>query len=224
MRSDSGEVQHDGFEYNWMFRTHKWRAEVGSLSAGGWVRRRRWVRLMMRPAKHRHRRHGEGNGGQSTPTTTTGSSFTGLLSPAGHRHSVGSSLLPPSIKSLNADNLDDVTDIADIWLKDDVEDNWAKCRILMKRLGRDGRILEMWKLWLPSHPDHQHAFEMMARSGKLRQQQWTEDDLPSLSEAVIEEDISSDSLSQLRIPPREYLIPVLRAHVCNFACLCKLIS
>ncbi|KAF8350060.1 hypothetical protein F5887DRAFT_858528, partial [Amanita rubescens] len=45
MRSDSGEVQYDGFEYNWFFRRHHWRAEVGPLSAGGWVRRRRWIRL-----------------------------------------------------------------------------------------------------------------------------------------------------------------------------------
>ncbi|KAM6498117.1 hypothetical protein JOM56_006065 [Amanita muscaria] len=49
MRSDTGEVQYDGFEYNWMFRKHHWRAEVGPCSVGGWVRRRRWIRLMMRP-------------------------------------------------------------------------------------------------------------------------------------------------------------------------------
>ncbi|KAE9408068.1 hypothetical protein BT96DRAFT_808509, partial [Gymnopus androsaceus JB14] len=53
MRTDSGEVQHDGFEYNWMFRSNHWHATVGKLSAGGWVRRRRWVRLMMRPGKIR---------------------------------------------------------------------------------------------------------------------------------------------------------------------------
>lgn len=53
MRTDSGEVQHDGFEYNWMFRSHHWHAKVGKLSAGGWVRRRRWIRLMMRPGKIR---------------------------------------------------------------------------------------------------------------------------------------------------------------------------
>jgi hypothetical protein len=51
MRSDSGEVQHDGFEYNWRFRQNNWNSEVGTLSIGGWVRRRRWVRLMMRPAQ-----------------------------------------------------------------------------------------------------------------------------------------------------------------------------
>lgn len=48
---EGGEVQYDGFEYNWFFRKHNWRAEVGNLGAGGWVRRRRWVRLMVRPAR-----------------------------------------------------------------------------------------------------------------------------------------------------------------------------
>lgn len=51
MRSNAGETQHDGFEYNCFFRRRYWQAEVGPLSAGGWVRRRRWIRLMMRPGK-----------------------------------------------------------------------------------------------------------------------------------------------------------------------------
>jgi len=50
MRCD-GEVQYDGFEYNWSFRSKSWRARVGPLSAGGFVRRRRWVRLMMCPSQ-----------------------------------------------------------------------------------------------------------------------------------------------------------------------------
>ncbi|KIJ27196.1 hypothetical protein M422DRAFT_71733 [Sphaerobolus stellatus SS14] len=48
-----GEVQHDGFEYNWFFRRRDWRAHAGFLGAGSWVRRRRWVRLMMRPSDAR---------------------------------------------------------------------------------------------------------------------------------------------------------------------------
>jgi hypothetical protein len=49
MRED-GAVQYDGWEFNWRFRQRGWRSHVGHLSAGGFVRRRRWVRLMMRPA------------------------------------------------------------------------------------------------------------------------------------------------------------------------------
>lgn len=47
MRDDT--VQHDGFEYNWFFRTKHWRQKAGHLNAGAWVRRRRWIRLMERP-------------------------------------------------------------------------------------------------------------------------------------------------------------------------------
>lgn len=47
MRDDT--VQHDGFEYNWFFRTRNWRQKAGHLNAGAWVRRRRWIRLMERP-------------------------------------------------------------------------------------------------------------------------------------------------------------------------------
>lgn len=47
MRDDT--VQHDGFEYNWFFRTKNWRQKAGHLNAGAWVRRRRWIRLMERP-------------------------------------------------------------------------------------------------------------------------------------------------------------------------------
>ncbi|KAG0708859.1 hypothetical protein DFH29DRAFT_345129 [Suillus ampliporus] len=65
MRTDSGEVQYDGFEYNWFFREKNWHAEIGKLSTGAWVRRRRWVRLMMRPAQHTAG-HSEGSPSPST--------------------------------------------------------------------------------------------------------------------------------------------------------------
>lgn len=47
MRNEN--ISYDGFEYNWFFRRHNWRRKAGRLNAGGWVRRRRWVRLMERP-------------------------------------------------------------------------------------------------------------------------------------------------------------------------------
>lgn len=40
--SEDGSVSYDGFEYNWIFRRHEWKPE------GGFVRRRRWIRLMRR--------------------------------------------------------------------------------------------------------------------------------------------------------------------------------
>jgi len=44
MRGD-GEVQEDGFEYNWWFRQKGWRPMIGFWSTGAYVRRRRWMRL-----------------------------------------------------------------------------------------------------------------------------------------------------------------------------------
>ncbi|KZO93559.1 hypothetical protein CALVIDRAFT_540016 [Calocera viscosa TUFC12733] len=44
MRGD-GEVQEDGFEYNWWFRRKGWRPRIGFWSSGAYVRRRRWMRL-----------------------------------------------------------------------------------------------------------------------------------------------------------------------------------
>lgn len=45
-----GNVQHDGFEYNWAFGGKKWRSRAGRFYTGALVRRRRWARLMVRPA------------------------------------------------------------------------------------------------------------------------------------------------------------------------------
>ncbi|KAG8916530.1 hypothetical protein FRC00_014722, partial [Tulasnella sp. 408] len=46
----NGDTCADGWQYNWAFRKKGWRPHPGNLSAGGWVRRRHWLRLMMRPA------------------------------------------------------------------------------------------------------------------------------------------------------------------------------
>lgn len=45
-----GNVQHDGFEYNSSFRLHGWHAFTQGKH-GAFVRRRRWIRLMMRPGR-----------------------------------------------------------------------------------------------------------------------------------------------------------------------------
>ncbi|KAG6851055.1 hypothetical protein H0H93_002947 [Arthromyces matolae] len=141
MRSDTGQVQHDGFEYNWMFRAHKWRAEIGSLSTGAWVRRRRWIRLMMRPAQNANLENGA-----SPASVATGSV----------RQSAGS-LLAPIVKSPdpNLEVLQTLLTVNSGWTKDDTEGNWFKCRLMMKSLGRDGRKLEVWKAWLSQVHDNE---------------------------------------------------------------------
>ncbi|OAX42962.1 hypothetical protein K503DRAFT_853609 [Rhizopogon vinicolor AM-OR11-026] len=133
MRTCSGEVQHDGFEYNWVFREKHWHAEVGKLSAGAWVRRRRWVRLMMRPAQHRVG-HSEGS---SSPSTSKS-----MLSGRPLNASFISLVHPQSEIAL-----DEIAEEADIEWKGNEQD-WVRCHRLMRRLGRDGRKLELWRIWL----------------------------------------------------------------------------
>jgi len=124
MRGD-GQVQHDGFEYSWSFRSKKWRPAVGPLSAGGLVRRRRWVRLMVRPAKH--------------PVFGDGTASVGRAeapSPGATR--------PPSV-ILSSDDEASCGD-REIW-RGDPED-WQRAHAVLRRIGRDVRRLELWSQWL----------------------------------------------------------------------------
>jgi hypothetical protein len=133
MRTLSGEVQHDGFEYNWFFREKHWHAEIGKLSAGAWVRRRRWVRLMMRPAQHTV----ECTGGSSSPSTSRTK-----LSDRPLDASFGT-----LVHSRSEVALDEIAQEAGLkW--EGSERDWVRCRRLMRRLGRDGRKLELWRIWL----------------------------------------------------------------------------
>ncbi|KAI9512582.1 hypothetical protein F5148DRAFT_1162639, partial [Russula earlei] len=128
MRSE-GEVNYDGFEYNWVFRRYKWRPEPGVLSAGGWVRRRRWIRLMMRPAHPTANEQSDGGEGQ-------------------HPHET-SPLIRYSVVPDNSP-FDLETEKAMVW-KGDLDD-WKRCHHLMARLNRDGAKLEVWREWLGVSP------------------------------------------------------------------------
>ena len=120
MRSE-GEVHYDGFEYNWLFRRHKWRPEPGVLGAGGWVRRRRWVRLMMRPAHPTVKQSDRGVSPPTSPLT---------------RYSI----IPDS------STLELETETGMVWRGD--PDDWKRCHHLMMRLNRDGTKLDLWREWL----------------------------------------------------------------------------
>lgn len=202
MRSDSGEVQHDGFEYNWMFRKHNWRAQVGFVSAGGWVRRRRWVRLMLRPG----RKVIGCTDGISVPSSSSVKS--GYL----RQGQSTPSLFPPSVLTSITDVVDDWSEMdpSDVWIGDDPDANWQRCHKLMKKFGRDGRKLELWRLWFGFyHPEHKHKFLETDEKGKRRDKQWTEDEGPLPSEALASDALSRESVT---IAPREAVIPVLRKY------------
>ncbi|KAF8642380.1 hypothetical protein AX16_009648 [Volvariella volvacea WC 439] len=129
MRTDAGELQPDGFEYNWAFRGKSWRSEVGPFSAGGWVRRRRWIRLMMRPGVKK-----QVNGNTREPTPN--SAHPGRPGPLDSTSTIFSTYGEVT-----------TSDIDGVW-QGDVKLDWERYRNLMKRAGRDGRQLEIWKQWL----------------------------------------------------------------------------
>lgn len=205
MRTDSGEVQHDGFEYNWMFRKHHWRAEVGACSRGGWVRRRRWIRLMVRfgPGKRHEANEPQNLLSPNTPTLSNRTTRHSIASlPASSLLTSSSNSTSSRWKGLNPD---------DVWLGDSVEGDWERCHRFMKHFGRDGRKLELWRLWLGYyHPEYRDQFTIMDDKGKRREKQWTEDEGPLPSEMA---DLELFSNQTVAIAPREYLVPVLRKHV-----------
>ncbi|KAG7450512.1 uncharacterized protein BT62DRAFT_518427 [Guyanagaster necrorhizus] len=128
MQSDSGQVQYDGFEYNWMFRKKHWTAEVG-----GFVRRRRWIRLMKRPAKTAKKNiEDDVDNGNTTAWSS---------------RPEGSTLQSASVSSNLSDEL--LEGKADeLWLKHDLHARWVEYCKLMKMAGRDAKKLELWKRWL----------------------------------------------------------------------------
>ncbi len=202
MRSD-GEVQHDGFEYNWSFRKFNWHAKVGYLSAGGLVRRRRWVRLMVQPAKSRE--------GDSRSPSNIGTPNSSLIPMTGGRRQSLSSF-PPSI-------LTGITDLSggaysyhvdpdEVWTGTSVDEDWDRCRRLMKLFGRDGRKLELWRLWLGYYHSVKDEGDI---KGKKREKQWTEDEGPMPSEITAAEILLSKET--VAVAQREHIIPVLRTHV-----------
>ena len=175
MRTDLGEVQHDGFEYNWRFRDNHWHSQIGKLGAGAWVRRRRWVRLMMRPANHTH--------GHSAPCN-------GIRTTIPFSPSLACPASKPSLVELDHH----------VW--DGGEQDWHYVHRLLRQLGRDGRKLELWRVWLGPHT---HASDSKAK-GK-------QSDAPSLSSQDALEKRLSDVVPEGNPPPLVHLITILRDHV-----------
>ena len=208
MRSDTGQVQHDGFEYNWIFRKHHWKSHVGPMNIAGYVRRRRWIRLMVRPTPHRQHK---GENGTSTSSPTTASTpHTHFLSPAStnpYRYSLSSSIpsLMTGISDVSANSsINGYVDPNEVWFGTNSDEDWDRCRRLMKHFGRDGRKLELWCLWLGFHHIDQAVYE-----GEKKQ--WTEDDEPMSSEPVASE-LLNDTVTMV---PREFVVAVLEKYVCS---------
>lgn len=210
MRGD-GQVQYDGFEYNWFFRKYRW-----SATSAAWVRRRRWIRLMIRPAKrHLH----PGTGSRTPPSVSPSPSpSVGIpisQSPSPFPNSEGRSQyprsgiqsLPPSILSPHSAG----SSIAPgfIWQGDGADD-WERCHDYIRSLTRDGKKLEVWRSWLGlSDVEGEDAKECIDGTN-VNKRQWTEDEGLLPSQAIVR---TSEGVDVSTIPPREWVVVAIREHV-----------
>ena len=175
------------------------------------------MRLMVQPARSR-----EGDSRSPSNIGTPNSSLFPMTGHSGRRQSLSS--FPPSI-------LTGITDLSgaysyhidpdEVWTGTSIDGDWDRCRRLMKRFSRDGRKLELWRLWLGyHHPEHRDKFfnsfvEENDVEGdikrKKRDKQWTEDEQPMPSEVTAAEILLSKET--VAVAQREHIVPVLRTHV-----------
>ena len=201
MRGD-GLVQHDGFEYAWSFRSSSWRPEIGTLSTGAWVRRRRWVRLMVcvhrpdaQPDAERAERAGEARG-----------EVEGEMPAIEVLQDVPGATRPPSVVETLAS--EDEKAEAEVWLGDDGD--WERCRAALRKIGRDGKKLELWKRWFGFgfHSDTDETSEDEHEKGKSKADEHEVSSVSSV-DREIEEEVGIRPVQ----PPRGYIARVICAHV-----------
>ncbi|KAG2350357.1 hypothetical protein BDR05DRAFT_993767 [Suillus weaverae] len=169
MRTDSGEVQYDGFEYNWFFREKHWHAEIGKLSTGAW--------------------HTIAHLEESSSPSTSKSRLSDQLLDTSF-----ASLVHPQSEIA----LDELARSADLeW--EGSEQDWVRCHRLMRRLGRDGRKLELWRMWLSSYLSDASNTNLVDK-GKLPESDFS----PPMR-------LENDG-SDIQSPPLEYLRALLQNH------------
>jgi len=170
-----------------MFRKHNWSPQA---DAHGWVRRRRWIRLMVRPAKQKKKVERDGF---NTPDSTA------WIRPQ-------SSSSPPSIFASGTDIMDHWLQVepSDVWLGDP-ENDWQRCLSVMKSLGRDGRKLELWSSWLGCYdPDQSPGVNAKGKQPE------GEIEKPLPSDIFPADTLSRDSVP---IAASEHIMAVLRKHL-----------
>ncbi|KAI0651861.1 hypothetical protein C8Q79DRAFT_935211 [Trametes meyenii] len=210
-----GQVQYDGFEYSRSFRSKRWGPDPGVMSHRGLVRRRRWIRLMMRPAPARHE-DVESVFGVPGPVALS------LLPEIAHNEE--GATRPPSVLISSSD--DDEWPL-DVWKGD--SGDWDRCHAALRRLDRDGRMLDLWAGWLgildarpisrqtscnSSLPPSPHADEEPTLQ---RGASDTLSDGPSTSDTSGQEvdGLTADTGVSISKASKQYVAAVLRTHGSN---------
>ncbi|KAI0778194.1 hypothetical protein BD413DRAFT_684120 [Trametes elegans] len=202
MRGD-GQVQYDGFEYSRSFRSRKWGPDPGVMSYRGLVRRRRWIRLMMRPAQVRH-----------DGTESVFSAHGALSVLPEFAHDEEGATRPPSVLLTLSDEDEDAVGV---WKGD--EDDWDRCHAALRRLGRDGRKLELWASWL-GLPEGESLTRAPSRSPSIsvppargEPENRAEGDGQSTSSGQTEAGrLTADVGVSVSKASKTYIAPVVRAH------------
>lgn len=194
MRGATGQVQHDGFEYNLLFRKHKWHA-ASKLSSGAFVRRRRWLRLMVRPARQdTHKPSHHTNSNDDSDTHPVRRESPDAISP------IGTAQDPFEVYP------------REVFVGDDADEDWKRCHTLLKSAGRDGKKLELWHRWLGlKHMDLSSTIGKSKMRRQVVKKQWSEDSEPLPSEvAAHDARIAHVPISD---PPVQQIGAVLKIHV-----------
>lgn len=188
------------------------------MSAGGWVRRRRWVRLMVKPGRSMEvQRERDGEEEMDRSGLEVGEEGRRVdPSPSRSRSRSRGSWMggsyPSSVVEMDAEEGQRM--IREVWQGD--EDDWDRCRHLMRRLGTDGKKLEVWREWLGLKAYDASVGKMgeheTKRKGKQKQKQWTEDSQIMPSEAAKAETEAKRLAAEDR-PRTEDIVKVLRANV-----------
>ncbi|KAI0639411.1 hypothetical protein C8Q77DRAFT_1213978 [Trametes polyzona] len=201
MRGD-GQVQYDGFEYSSSFRSKKWGPDPGFMSHRGLVRRRRWIRLMMRPAQKVD--------SDSTSTFSTPGALSVLPQLAHHEEGA---TRPPSVILTITD--DDEKGIG-VWKGD--EDDWDRCHAALRRLGRDGRKLELWASWL-GVSDGASLSRKTSRAPSLSHTRTRgeptksqEKELSDGADQTEADRLTADVGASISEAPKDYISTVIRSH------------
>jgi hypothetical protein len=108
-------------------------------------------------------------------------------------------------------------DASEVWKGDDVEQDWHRCHDLMKKLGRDGRKLELWKRWLGGYySEHAHLGHLLLNVNEERKvevkKQWTEDEGLIPSEVTAQEKRPPLIVTEGVSPELNHVSAVLRVH------------
>jgi hypothetical protein len=147
----------------------------------------------------------------------------GPSSSSGAASTAPGSSQPPSVLDMLTSGPASAAGVGEVWRGEPAGD-WARCAALMRRFGRDGRKLELWRTWLSAHipagagagaslaPPSSAEGPAESTEGVRPRKQWTEDSGMMPSERDYAENAEATAERTLEVDKRA-MAAVLREHV-----------